>query len=153
MKTVFLAGCLAATLSLPGAHTYASEAVPAGIRQQLKLIEEKWAGKDADAIHRQVFMADAVVSGEGMPAPARGGAALRQLLAGMVADAKSVKLVVDGGRALGPAATLTWMTWIVTPRAEGSPEMRMQSLTVWNKTPEGWKIAADMFAQGDLTKK
>lgn len=142
----------AAVLAFAGLHAAAAESVPAGIQSQLKQMEKTWANQEIDALHAG-FTADAMVSGEGMPAPVRDSAALRQLLAGMTADAKSVKLVVDRSKLLGPASALTWLTWIVTPRAEGAAEFRMQSLTVWNKTADGWKITADMFAHGDLTKK
>ncbi len=91
------------------------------IAERLSVLENAWEKGDAKTIATQVWGSDAVIHGEGQQAVVDTPEAVHGTIEHLLADTRKVKLDVHSIRRLGPDSALTWVTWQVTPKAEGKP--------------------------------
>lgn len=150
LRTMIAIPALVASLILP-LPSFAAETGPeAGIRERVSALEKAWVKGDAKFIATQVYGLDAQIHGEGQKEFIRTAAGVQAVIEHLVADAKSVKLEVNSFRSLGNKAALTWVTWHVTPKAEGQKPFDVRALFVWTKGKEGWRIRDDMYSFGAM---
>ncbi len=148
-----IAGCLSLVGVLATTSTQASaQGVGDQLRPRLNKIEKAWKAQDAEAV-ASVYGSDAIVTGEGSTAPARGHAEIVGKVKELMADAKSTTIVIYKALGLGNEAALTWVTWNVEPKNAGEKPFSTRSLFVWKKTAGQWQIVADMFAMGPMSGK
>lgn len=143
---------LLATLALPMSASAgeSAESTESAIRNRLHALETAWAKGDAKFIATQVYGRDAVIHGEGQPALVNTPQAVLDTINHLVADSRSVKLDLHSVRQLSPTAAHSWVTWQVTPKAEGEKPFAVRALFVWTKGQEGWRIRADMYSMGSM---
>lgn len=116
------------------------------LRERLSVLETLWKEQDASGIVQQLYTHETEITGAGTPELYSGSAALGGLVASLVGDTHSASIRIDRLRALAPSVSYTWVTWDVQPK-EGKA-FNMKSLFVWKLETQGWRIAADMYADG-----
>ncbi|WP_455286852.1 YybH family protein [Cupriavidus necator] len=125
-----------------------SEAIDKALRQQLRIIEQKWQSGDAKGLVDAAYTEQTSITGEGTPELYVGKAQLHTLVSGLLSEPSSAAITVKRTQVLNPNAAYTWVTWDVRPKNAGQKPFQMKSLFVWARTGAGWRIVADMYANG-----
>lgn len=128
------------------------EEVDRALRKQLDVIEQKWQAGDARGIVDAVYTEQTSITGEGSPELYAGKAQLNALLSELLKEPAATRIVLNQTRVLNATAAYSWVTWDVRPANPAAKPFQMKSLFVWEKTASGWKIVADMYASGAITK-
>ncbi len=118
------------------------------LRERLDVVETKWGQKDAAGIVAETYLSETEITGEQTPTLYTGTAQLTELVESLVKDSKSADIALNRVTALDKDSAYSWVTWTVVPN-EGEP-FKMKSLFVWKKTPQGWRVVADMYASGEI---
>lgn len=145
--TIALAGlalAISSQLALAGSQAELTQA----LRERLDLVETKWGQKDAAGIVKETYLPETEITGEQTPTLYTGTAQLTELIETLVKDSKSTDIALNRVTALDKDSAYSWVTWTVVPN-EGEP-FKMKSLFVWKKTPQGWRVVADMYASGEI---
>ena len=128
----------------------AEPALEKAIHERITALESAWAKGDAKFIATQVYGRDALIHGEGQKEIIHTPEGVQGIIGQLVAESKSVKLTVYSLKALGSNAANTWVTWHVTPKAEGEQPFEVRALFVWTRGREGWRIRSDMYSLGSM---
>lgn len=123
-----------------------SDELNVALRERLNVLEMLWKEQDASGIVQQLYTNETEITGAGTPELYSGGSALVDLVAALVGDTRSASIRIDRVRALAPGVAYTWVTWEVQPK--DGEAFNMKSLFVWKLESQGWRIAADMYADG-----
>lgn len=123
-----------------------SDELNVALRERLDVLETLWKEQDASGIVQQLYTNETEITGAGTPELYSGGAALGELVATLLGDTRSASIRIDRLRALVPSVAYTWVTWDVQPK--DGEAFNMKSLFVWRLESQGWRIAADMYADG-----
>jgi hypothetical protein len=123
-------------------------ALNSALRLRLDLLEDLWRRDDAEGITHELYTDATEITGAGTEALYTGNEALTEVLRGLVSGSESVQIRIDRLHALGELAAYTWVTWTVQV-FDGEPFL-MKSLFVWELTGKGWRIVADMYAEGEI---
>lgn len=118
------------------------------LRERLDNLEKLWIKGDAQGIVDQLYTAETQITGPGTDPVAQGPQQLTELVNFLVSDSKSATIRIDHTQALGKDSAYTWVTWEVLPK-EGDA-FKMKSLFVWMNTEKGWRLVADMYAEGEI---
>ncbi|MVW85793.1 DUF4440 domain-containing protein [Pseudomonas sp. PB101] len=116
------------------------------LRERLDVLETLWKQKDASAIVHQLYSDETEITGAGASQLYFGSSAIGDLVAALVGDTRSASIRIDRLRALAPGVAYTWVTWEVLSNA--AETFNMKSLFVWKLESQGWRIVADMYADG-----
>ncbi len=118
------------------------------LQARLDLLQTLWALGDAAGIVAELYTEHTEITGAGNDALFQGPAALQALMTEMVEGSRGASIRIDRLRTLGECAAYTWVTWHVLP-VQGEA-FAMKSLFVWQLTEAGWRIVADMYAEGQI---
>lgn len=116
------------------------------LRERLDVLETLWKQKDASGIVHQLYTDETEITGAGTPELYLGSSAIGDLVAALVGDTRSASIRIDRLRGLAPGVAYTWVTWEVLSNA--AETFNMKSLFVWKLESQGWRIVADMYADG-----
>lgn len=116
------------------------------LRERLDVLETLWKQQDASGIVQQLYTNETEITGAGTPDLYSGSSALGDLVAALVGDTRSASIRIDRLHVLAPGVAYTWVTWEVLSNAEET--FNMKSLFIWKLEPQGWRIVADMYADG-----
>ncbi|WP_437881196.1 nuclear transport factor 2 family protein [Pseudomonas sp. LRF_L74] len=125
-----------------------SAALKSALQARLDLLQDLWQRRDADAIVRELYTENTEITGAGSDALYSGAEQLRELIVALVGDSRGASIRIDRLSALGDSAAYTWVTWRVLP-LQGEA-FAMKSLFVWALGDSGWRIVADMYAEGEI---
>lgn len=125
-----------------------SAALTKVLQARLDLLQELWQRRDAKAIVRELYTEKTEITGAGSDELYRGTEQLLQLVVALVSDSSGASIRIDRLSALGDTAAYTWVTWRVVP-LQGEA-FSMKSLFVWALDDSGWRIVADMYAEGEI---
>ncbi len=120
----------------------------AALRERLDVLEQCWLAADAPAIVEQLYTEQTQITGPGEAPVYQGTRQLTELVGALIAETVKATLRIDHVQPLAQDAAYSWVTWHVQPR-EGEP-FKMKSLFVWERTAEGWRLQADMYAEGEI---
>ena len=130
--------------------TSETSALLAALQERVDAGNAAVAQKDGPGWNREMYAPDVVILGEGLPEPVRGRVAADALIAELLAsgamDDRRIEITTADG-AGEFAFTLIRFHHMVDPADEGA-----RALYVWRKSPEGWRVVADMYQTGNLTK-
>lgn len=116
------------------------------LQQRLDVLAALWESKDAQGIVRECYVDHTEITGAGTPELFTGKQALTELVSGLLQSSRSAQIRIDRCTALTPGTAYTWVTWDVT--TDEQEVFNMKSLFVWQQFSEGWRIVADMYAEG-----
>lgn len=143
---------LAVAVTLISASAIAAAASPSeqAVAKKLARVEQVWPSQNAKALVADLYTPNTEITGEGMPEVARGTAQLTGLVQHLMDGAKSTKISLNKFVQLDPDHAWSWVTWDVVPRDAKEKPFKMKSLFVWEKYKGDWRIAADLFANGEI---
>ncbi|GBL56313.1 protein of unknown function [Pseudomonas citronellolis] len=126
----------------------ASAALKSALRERLDVLQSLWMRRDAEGIVNELYTQTTEIAGPGSEPLLQGSDVLVGLVRSLVDDSRGAAIRIDRIHSLGGAAAYTWVTWSVLPR--DGEAFSMKSLFVWVLTDSGWRIAADMYAEGEI---
>ncbi|MED5611962.1 DUF4440 domain-containing protein [Pseudomonas sp. JH-2] len=126
----------------------ASAALKSALRERLDVLQALWMRRDAKGIVDALYTQTTEIAGPGNEPLVQGPEELAGLVRALVDGSRGAAIRLDRIHALGGAAAYTWVTWSVLP-LDGEA-FSMKSLFVWVLTDSGWRIAADMYAEGEI---
>ncbi|WP_249674052.1 DUF4440 domain-containing protein [Pseudomonas abieticivorans] len=119
------------------------------LRERLNVLEALWQQKDAAAIVDELYTHDTEITGAGTTHLYSGSGALRDLVATLVTDTHAARIRIDRLRRLAENVAYTWVTWEL--QTDEPAPFHMKSLFVWTLEAQGWRIIADMYADGVIS--
>lgn len=120
----------------------------AALQERLDVLQQLWAASDASGIVAQLYTPHTQITGAGTEPLYSGIAPLTELVDALLAEPSQAHIRLDRVVPLARPAAFSWVTWQVQPDA--GQAFKMKSLFVWQRTPDGWRIVADMYAEGEI---
>ncbi len=142
-----------ATLAMPAcAHAAGGADIREQIQQRADALGADWVKHDANAIAANYFTRDATALGEGGAELVSGTAALKKTLQELFKQATTARLQVRMAKPLGPDAAYAWVVWDCNFDQAPKAQFKVRSLYVFRREGGQWKIAADAYSMGDISK-
>ncbi|CAH0143497.1 hypothetical protein SRABI70_00345 [Pseudomonas sp. Bi70] len=122
--------------------------VKSALQERLSTLETLWQKRDYRGIVRELYTDSTEVTGAGNDLIYSGTEELESLVEDLVGGSSGASIRIDRLTPLGDSAAYTWVTWDIKP-VDGE-SFSMKSLFVWSLCKEGWRIVADMYAEGEI---
>jgi ketosteroid isomerase-like protein len=112
---------------------------------------EAWKNEDASEFVSEFYSADALGTMEGAPTIWRGHEALTKLMVDVMQEYATVDFRVHSTSATGPRSAYQFVL-LHAPANGKTAELKLKCLYVWKKGANGWRVAADMCASGEMDR-
>jgi hypothetical protein len=142
-----------ATLTMPAcSHAAANGDIRSQIQQRADALGADWVKHDAHAIAANYFTGDVTVLGEGATEPVAGTVQLEKTLKELFKQATTARLEVHMAKRLGRDAAYAWVEWNCNFDQPPKAQFKVRSLYVFRREGGQWKIAADSYSMGGISK-
>lgn len=113
---------------------------------------EIWEKSDAHRFVSEFYAVDAVGTMEGAATVWKGREALTGLMVDVMKTYASFDYSVYSTVATGPKSAYQFVLLRGVPKDPKAAELKLKCLYTWTRTTDGWRVAADMCASGEMDK-
>ncbi len=118
------------------------------IEERYRCVECTWISQDAEQVFAVLYTEDVCIQDSVSKSNAHGKLAAVAVIERLMLGVDSVALATQRILEVNAEFALTQTRWVLYSESAHFPGIEMMCQSLWKKTPQGWRISADMQAGG-----